>query len=246
MSDAVRFQRVAGIAAICCAVLMTGNIVALFASVNSNPNAFTDPALLLAVGAKGASLFRASMVFDLFAHLTFVPIVIFCWLWLQTDKNRLILLYTFCGFAYALFGSLGAAMLGSVVPRLISAYALAGASQREVLRVVMDVFYRAIAFGVWNPLEVLMVSAWFLGTGSLLLRKRAAIGVFALVVGLFSLLDPLGWIANSDLVFDLGGGGTALAVCWLLWFGIDLLRRPAQLAEPGPGLGEAQAEPPIS
>ena len=223
MSDPARFQRLAGIFAILMPVAVIGNVITLFASVNNNAGAFTQPALLLEIGARGAALFHWSMVFDLFGYLAFAPVAVFFWRWLKSKNEGLVSLYTLCGLAYTLIGSMGAAMLGAVVPKLIGDYALASAAQRQTLQALVGALYRFVAYGLWNPLEVLMISAWFLGIGSLLRWERRGLGILALVIGLVAILDPLGWILNNDLLFNLGGGGTVLEQAWSVWLGISLL-----------------------
>jgi hypothetical protein len=231
MNDSGRFQRVAGISAILLPLITTGNVITLFAPINNNANALTDPALLLSVGARGANLFHWSMVFDIFSYLAFAPLALFCWVWFKDQNRGMVLLYTCCGLAYSFLGSIGAAILGAVIPKMINDYAAASAAQQEAMRIVAGTFYQAISHGVWNPLEILMVSLWFLGIGWRLLKERRGLGILALVISSFALLDPLGWILNNDLIFNIGGGGTILIQFWSLLFGIDLLRRRVPVLE---------------
>lgn len=235
MSNARRFQQLAGIAAVLGTMIVIGNVITLFASTrNQASNFFNDPGLLLSIGASGANLFHWSMVLDLFGYLAFAPIALFCWFWLKSRNEYMMLFYTVCGLGYSLAGSAGAAILAAIVPKLVSEYALASAAQQESLRSLVDTFYRAVAYGVWNPLEVLFVSVWFLGIGSLLRRERPGLGIFALIISAFAILDPVGWILNNSLIFNIGGIGTALILIWSLWFGIDLLRGPLRIAQPQP------------
>jgi hypothetical protein len=225
MNDLARYQRLTGVSAILLTLMTFGNVITLFASVNNNVSAFTNPALLLSVGANGANLFHWSMVFDIFAYLSFVPIVLFCWSWFKNKDKSMVRLYTFCGLAYSLLGSIGASILGAVVPKLISDYALASATQQETMRILVNAFYQAISYGVWNPLEILLIGVWFLGIGSFLRHERQALGILAFVISFFALLDPLGWILSNNLVFNIGAGGMLLVPIWSIWFGISLLRQ---------------------
>ena len=226
MSDSARFLRVTGISAILLTLFTIGNVITLFMSVNNNVQAFNDARLMLSVGTRGADLFHWSMVFDLFAYLAFVPIVLFFWSWFRADSQTMLQLYTFCGLAYSLLGSTGAVVLGALVPNLIGGYALASATQQEAMQIVAGAFYQSISRGVWNPLEILLIGAWFIGIGSVLRHEKPALGILALIIGFFAMLDPLGWILNSDLVFNVGVGGMLLMPIWSMWLGIDLLRDP--------------------
>ena len=226
MNHSARFQRLTGISAILLTLFTIGNVITLFMSVNNNAQAFSDTRLLLSVGDRGADLFHWSMVFDILAYLLFVPIALLCWSWFRSDNKTMVLLYTFCGLAYSLLGSTGAAVLGAVVPNLTRAYGLASATQRESMQIVVGAFFQSIAHGVWNPLEIFLVGIWFLGIGSVLRHEKRAMGILALIIGFFAMLDPLGWILNNDLVFNVGVGGMILMPIWSMWLGIDLLRHP--------------------
>ena len=224
MTEPRNFQRLAGIAAILVTLFIAGNVITLFASVNNNAGVFSDAALLLPLGAGAARLFHVSMVFDVLAYLLFAPVVIFCWSWLKRPGEGLVSIYTYCGLAYSLLGSLGAVIVDAVIPRMMVDYASVSSAQQETLKMLSRYFYLAVAHGVWNPLEVLMVSIWFLMVGSLLRREKRGLGILAQVIGCLGLLDPLGWILQSDVILNIGGLGTVLIPVWMAWFGIHLLR----------------------
>ena len=60
------------------------NVVTLFVSVNNHTNAlFSDPTPLLLIGSTGANWFHWSMVLDLFAYLSFVPIALLGYNWFR-------------------------------------------------------------------------------------------------------------------------------------------------------------------
>lgn len=226
MNSSARFVRATGISAILLTFFTLGNVITLFMSVNNNAQAFSDMRLLLSVGARGAELFHWSMVFDIFAYLAFVPIALLLLSWYRSANTTTPLLFTVCGLAYSLLGSTGAAVLGAVVPNLMRAYDLAPATQRDNMQIVAGAFYQSISHGVWNPLEILLVGIWFLGIASVLGRERRALGILAYLIGFFAMLDPLGWILNNDLIFNVGVGGMILMPIWSMWLGIDLLRHP--------------------
>jgi hypothetical protein len=226
MSESRDFQRIAGIAAILVTLFIVGNVITLFASVNNNAGVFSDAALLLPMGPGAARIFHVSMVFDVLAYLVFAPVMVFCWLWLKRRSEGLVSLLTFCGLSYALLGSVGGVIVDAVLPKMIVDFPAAAPAQQEILRLLARLFYLAIAHGVWNPLEVLMVSVWFLGFGLLLRREKRGLAILALAVSCLGLLDPIGWILGNDVILNIGGVGTVLIPVWTAWFGIDLLRSP--------------------
>jgi len=230
MNDFSRFQKVAGLSAVFLTVATVINVIFLFASVNYDTTAlFTDPSPILLIGSRGANLFHWSMVFDLFAYLSFAPIPLLCWNWFKAKSPNLVLLYTMCGVAYSLIGMIGAVLLGVTVSTLVNGYALANAGQKEIMQVLLGVLYQVVVGGLWNPLEILLLGIWFLGIGSLLRQERRSLGVLTLIIGVFAMFDALGWITQIEVIFRVGVFGISLLIIWAAWFGIDLLRQPVQV-----------------
>jgi hypothetical protein len=230
MNDSSRFQRLAAWSGIFLTIATVLNVITLFVSAKDDPGAlFSDPTPLLLIGSTGANWFHWSMVFDLFAYLFFVPIAVLGYNWFREKSPRMVLLYSICGVSYSLIGSIGAILLGVVVPTLANQYPTATASQQEVMRIIVNVFYRMIVRGLWNPLEIFLLGIWLLGIGSFLRRERYALGVLSLIIGWFAMVDTLGWIIQVELIFRIGVFGISLLIAWGGWFGISLLRRPIDI-----------------
>src|SRR5512140_2179834 len=226
MDEHRSFERLAAISALLTTLFMVGNVVTLLVSVGSHSDALFDGAQMLALGAPAAGMFHVSMVLDLLAYLALAPVVMFCWAWLKNESEGLISLYTFSGLSYSLLGSIGAVVVDAVIPQLMVSYAATPAAQQETLRLITRVLYRAVEHGIWNPLEVLMVSVWFLGIGLVLRRRQRWLGILAIVIGALGLLDPVGWMVGSDTVLSMGAFSNILIPVWTAWFGIALLRNP--------------------
>jgi len=230
MNDFSRFQKLAGWSSVFLTVATILNVITLFTSVNFDSDAlFSNPAPLLLIGERGASWFHWSMAFDLFAYLSFVPVALLCWRWFKSESPNLVLLYTMSGVGYSLIGSIGAILLGVVVSMLANQYPVATATQHEAMQVILGLFYNMIVRGLWNPLEILLLGIWFLGVGSFLRRERSALGLFTLLIGVFAMLDALGWITQLELIFRIGVFGISLLIIWGAWFGMDSLRRPIEI-----------------
>jgi hypothetical protein len=116
-----------------------------------------------------------------------------------------------------------------VVPTLAREYATATPSQQEAMRVIVNVFYRMIVRGLWNPLEILLLGIWLLGIGSFLRRERTALGVLTLIIGGFAMIDAFGWIIQVELIFRVGVFGISLLIVWGAWLGVNVLRRPVEI-----------------
>ena len=234
MSDHQSFQRFAALAAIISFPLALGSIVLSVsgtAAIDFNVDAATNPALLIAVGADGASLSRWGMILDMIGYyLPLLPVALFLWRWLRSRNPDWVLFYTSCGLGYILIGAIGAAILAAVHPPLINAYAQASVEQRAVLETVFSAVWNMVYGGMWNLLEVLLAGIWFLGIGLLLRSERRPFSVVTIILGISALLDSLGFILGIEALALLGVAiYVLLAPFWTLWLGIDLLRKPVQI-----------------
>ena len=232
MNDHQSFQRFAALAAIISFPLTLGSIVLSGMALDFNMEASTNPALLLSVGADGASLSRWGMILDMFSYyLPFLPVALFLWRWLASKNPDWVRFYTFCGLGYILIGAIGAVILAAVHPPLISAYAQASVEQRPVLETVFSAVWNMVYGGMWNILGELLAGIWFVGVGSLLRGERRIFSIVTMILGISALLDSLGMILNFEGLALLGLSiYVVLAPIWALWLGIDLLRKPVQIA----------------
>ncbi len=231
MSDHQSFQRFAALAAIISFPLALGSIVLSGMAMDFNMEASTNPALLLSVGADGASLSRWGMILDMLGYyLPLLPVALFLWRWLGPRDPDWVLFYTSCGLGYILIGAIGAVILAAVHPPLISAYAQASVEQRPVLETVFSAVWNMVYGGMWNILGELLAGIWFVGVGLLLRGERRIFSIVTMILGISALLDSLGMILNFEGLALLGLSiYVVLAPIWTLWLGIDLLRKPVQI-----------------
>jgi hypothetical protein len=230
MSDHQSFQRFAALAAIISFPLTLGSIVLSGMALDFNMEASTNPALLLSVGADGASLSRWGMILDMFGYyLPLLPVALFLWRWLGPRNPDWVLFYTSCGLGYILIGAIGAVILAAVHPPLIGAYAQASVEQRPALETVFSAVWNMVYGGMWNILGELLAGIWFVGVGLLLRGERRIFSIVTMILGISALLDSLGMILNFEGLALLGLSiYVVLAPIWTLWLGIDLLRKPVQ------------------
>ena len=231
MSDHQSFQRFAALAAIISFPLALGSIVLSGMALDFNMEASTNPALLLSVGADGASLSRWGMILDMLGYyLPLLPVALFLWRWLGPRDPDWVLFYTSCGLGYILNGAIGAVILAAIQSPLINAYAQASAEQRVMLETVFNTIWSIVYVGMWNILGGLLAGTWFLGIGSLLRSERRLFSIFSIILGISALLDSLGFILGIEALALLGVAiYVLLAPFWTLWLGIDLLRKPVQI-----------------
>jgi len=231
MNDHQSFQRFAALAAIISFPLALGSIVLSGMALDFNMEASTNPALLLSVGADGASLSRWGMILDMLGYyLPLLPVALFLWRWLGPRDPDWVLFYTYCGLGYILIGATGAVILAAIQPPLINAYAQASAEQRVMLETVFNTIWSMVYGGMWNILGELLAGIWFVGVGLLLRGERRIFSIVTMILGISALLDSLGMILNFEGLALLGLSiYVVLAPIWTLWLGIDLIRKPVQI-----------------
>jgi len=245
MNDNASFQRLAAVTAILAALLAFGSGALGWMAMSANMTfaLLDNPSLMWAMAGLKADALHWSLILDLFGYyLLLTPLALWLWRWLEPKSPNLVRLYTFCGLAYTLIGTIGAAVLAAVAPPLINAYPQASSQQREVLEVVFNGFIDAVFLGLWNPLEMILGSVWWLGIGRLLRGERPWLAGLSLVLGGFALLDAAGRILNNTAVFAVGLSGVLLLIpIWALVFGLSLLRRPTSSEASSMAAGQAHA-----
>jgi hypothetical protein len=232
MKDHQSFQRFAALAAIISFPLALGNIVLSGMAIDFKfMDAATNPAFWLSAGTDGASLLRWGMILDMLSYyLPLLPVALVLWRWLRPRNPDWVLFYTSCGLGYILIGAIGAAILAAVHPPLINAYTQASVEQRPVLETVFSAIWNMVYVGIWGILEVLLAGIWFLGIGLLLRGERRLFSIVSIILGISALLGSLGVILSVEALALLGAIYGLLAPIWALWLGIDLLRKPVQIA----------------
>jgi hypothetical protein len=231
MSDHQSFQRLAAGTTILAVLCYFSSVVLLLAVMNYSFSIEAFSGAMISLGSRGANLLRWGMIFDVFgSYLLLAPLALHLWNWLKPRSPNLVTLYTLCGLAYILIGSMGAIVLSAVLPPLINDYVQASASQRDTLQVVFNGFLNAVFLGLWNPLEVFLLGIWLVGLGPLIQRERRALGIVTRLLGFSALIDSAGRFLDVQTIFFIGSSGLFLLVpIWLIWWGIDLLRKPVQI-----------------
>jgi hypothetical protein len=231
MSDYQSFQRLAAGTTILAVICYLSSVVLLLAVMNYSFSVEAFSGAMISTGSRGASLLRWGMIFDVFgSYLLLTPLALHLWAWLKQKSPIHVTLYTSCGLAYILTGSMGAIVLSAALPPLINDYVQASASQRENLQVIFNSFLNAVFLGLWNPLEVFLLGIWLIGLGPLIQPERRALGVVTRLLGFSALIDSAGRFLDIQAIFFIGSSGLFLLVpVWLIGWTIDLLRKPVQI-----------------
>jgi hypothetical protein len=213
------------------AVTIASGILALLCmivgalAVEFNFDAFSNPVLALQY-SKNHQLAKWFLLLDLFGYyLLLLPVIFFIH---QQYKYRSpwIPLFTFCGAAYVLTGSIGAAMLAEVWPGLMQDYLSATAQNQETIALQFKVSTIAVTNGLWNILEVLFAATWWIGIGSLLYRDKKITGILSIAVGAATLIDAVANMAELHLLAEIGLNiYLLLGIIWPLVIGVTIIRQ---------------------
>ena len=190
-----------------------------------------DPRMFLSVGNVGATLLRWGSTLDMLGYyLPLLPAAVLLHAWLKPNNPVWVSFITTCGLGYIFIGAVGAVTMAVIQPPLIQAYAQAASNQRLMLETIFGTIWNIVYAGMWNILGVLLAGIWFLGIGLLLRSERQGIAILGMLTGLAALSDSIGNMLGIEglamfalLLFLL------LLPVWLLWFGIDLLRKPVEI-----------------
>jgi hypothetical protein len=235
MTDMRSFQRFAAIVAIVSFLAAMASNVLQAIPVHFNTQFPIDPMMFLSAGNPGGNLLRAGLILDMLGYyLPFLPIALFLQYWLRPKSPLWVRFFTACGIGYIFIGAVGAVTMAVIQPPLIQAYAQVPDSGRYALELLFGTIWNIIYAGLWNILAVLLVGIWFTGMGLLLRSERSGPAILALIVGFSALADSAGnmlgfkGLAMVGLILFL-----LLAPIWMLWFGIDLLRKPVEMEAAG-------------
>ena len=223
------FSHMAAIAAIASLPLAVANLIAMLATVHFNLDGMTNPLVLLHAGVGAATLWRWSMILDIFGYyLPIVPLILLLHSSLRRRSPNWIDLFALCLLAYCLIGALGGAMLATALPTLMREYASASSSHQMSLQSVFTGYTDGIYRGLWNLLEEFLAGIGWVGLGLVLRSERRRLGVFTIVLGVACLVDSFGTALNIDAIGSTGlTVYLVLAPIWACAMGIDLLRTPS-------------------
>lgn len=147
-----------------------------------------EPSILLASGARGASLIHWGSLIDMLGYLSMAPVVIY--LRDRYASASYVDLFAAAGLAVVVIGSIGAAAMATAAPALINDYVAASAAQKQALLPAFATLYRAVVLGLWQTLEAFPLTAWLLGMASAA-RREGPRSVFVILMVLGAVIGAL-------------------------------------------------------
>jgi len=185
---------------------------------------FVDPTAILDGGATAAALLRWGAFGDMFySYLLLAPLALFLHARLRPIKPWLADLGSAGALAYIAVGGAAAAILGSVGPSLIEAYAVAPGEARLSIETSFGVLRNLVVFGVWQTLDPITAGTWILSVGLLIRPERPRVGRLLLLAGIglmaMSGMTMLGIHSLALVLID----AAIVLLAWIGWMFIDWL-----------------------
>jgi hypothetical protein len=183
-----------------------------------------EPGLLIRVGPDEAGFLRWAYLADMLSYyLLLVPVI------LAVRRERpgpAADVGAVGGLAYVVAGGSGAALLATISPPLIEAFAQADPAVRDTAQTTFTALTEGIQHGVWQSFDAIAVGVWALVAGASLRRAAGGlVGGLGLIIGALGLTGGASRMLGFDtgvlvLFAPLGG----LIPVWMVLVGLWLLR----------------------
>lgn len=193
-------------------------------AVDYDFEAFANPVLTLKYAAHFEQA-RLFLVLDLFGYyLLLLPLIFYLHQQYKFQSSWMPLI-TFSGLAYVLIGSIGAAILTALWPGLMNDYITTNDTAKESIALVFKTSTLLVTEGLWNILEVIFASIWWIGIATLIKRENKWLGALSLATGLATLADAAGNIIGLKSLAEAGLNlYLVLGILWPIILGIYIIR----------------------
>lgn len=227
MKNEASFQKLVGILAIVAGVCALLSLVVGLSGVDYDFEVFSDTSSLIAAGPAAAGAIRWSYWLNMVGNYLFlIPLALFLYQWLEPNRSSYARLFTVGGLLYMVFGAAGSAILASAWSYLIEQYAVATVAEQAVLVMEFQVVNAIAEAGLHGVVQNFAGAVWFIGMGQLLSLHRRGLGIAAIVIGAFLVLNTLGNMFGVEMLSLLGlMANILLAPVWSVVLGIVLVRR---------------------
>lgn len=224
------FRRFAAIAAIVSLPLSAACLLLLLIAIDFNMEAFTTYSLLLDQGEQASKPFRWGMLLDMLGYyLLIVPAILWARGHFKAQHKEWLDLAAVSLLGYSLIGAIGAVVLATTIPPILTDIASASETQRIALEASFNSLTRAVYDGLWNLLEQLAGGVGWLILGFVLFATHHKLGLLTIVLGISCLVDAAGSIIHAEAIASVGQSiYLVLAPLWAGWLGVMMLRRQPQ------------------
>lgn len=190
-----------------------------------NFEAFSDPVLTLHY-SHHYELAKWFNLLDMFGYYLLLLPCVFYFHQQYKFHSPWMPLISFSGLSYVLVGAIGAAILAALWPEQMKQHLASGSENATVALSLFQTTTLLVTKGLWNILEVLFASVWWIGLGLILWKEHKAIGIVTVLAGLSSFLDASGNMLEVKWLSDIGlNVYLLLGIVWPLLIGLFLLRQ---------------------
>lgn len=194
-------------------------------AVEYNFDAFSDPVLTLQY-SHHYELAKWFNLLDMFGYYLLLLPCIFFFHQQYKFKSPWMPLISFSGLAYVLVGAIGAAILAALWPEQMKQHLTAGPENAAISLSLFQTTTLLVTKGLWNILEVVFASVWWIGLGLLLVKENKVIGIVTVIAGLSTFLDASGNMLEIRWLSDIGlNVYLLLGIIWPIMIGLFLLRQ---------------------
>jgi hypothetical protein len=241
LNASVNYQKTAGWLAILSGILGFASLYIGSWATHFNPEVFSYFGLVLSIPDVSIAGMRWSMICDMLGYyLLLIPTVFYLHNELKS-RTPWAAVATYSGGAYVLIGAIGAAILATVNPYILTEFSIASEPDQAVLRYNYLVINQVVYGGMWNLLEVLPAGIWWLIVGIALRYALPSLGWLTILLGLCSIADSVGEMLGIKAIATIGlNGYLVLAPVWAIWVGILLVKRRQGLFSPSHIQGKKQ------
>lgn len=178
---------------------------------------FLDPTQILGGGSMSAELLRWAAAMDLIGYYLAGGVLAYVlWRALRPRNPVVADLATIAALGYALAGGAAAAVLAMVGPMLITDYASAGGSQQAVIATQFAVLLEVVWRSVWQFLDGIFVSAWWLGIGILVRPEQPGLSRLSYVMAAVAVVGAFFNLAGLGIARDVALG--VIFTLWTVWW----------------------------
>ena len=226
--EEILHRRATAVVTIAAGLTSLASLIVGLSGADFDFEAVSESATFIALGTDAVAPVRWGLWLSMFgSYLLLVPVALLLLRWLRQDDPVVADLATVAAGFYILLGAAGAGVLASTLPDLIQQYADADAAMRAGLLNDFDLARRIAEDGLQGVVQNVAGAAWFLGMGSLLRRHRPGLGVAAIAVGAFLVVNAVGIMVDVEGLRFIGLTGTVLlAPAWAIGMGTWLSRSP--------------------
>ena len=221
-------RRVAVPAVIVSLVAGTSSTLLVLAAMQFRLDWFQDPARAVAGGPASAELLRWGAVLDLLGYYLATGVLAYAlWRHLRPNSPTAADLSLMAALAYTLAGGVGAAVLATVGPMLITEYADAP-SNAEVTKGLFAALWQGVGRGVWQLFDGIALGGWWIGLGVVLRGAHERLSVVTFVLGIVAIVGAAFNVLGLGLLRDAALGVVfMLWTAWWIWLLVLLLRGDA-------------------